>query len=316
MLKKIIKKKIIITSCVVFSLLLLALIPNEDSKINYKEKLEYTSGDVLTHNIFLIDTNNFVAMTKVNVESLNKEKVAREILEILIKDGEYESKIPSGFKSIIPSETKINSIVLEKDIIKIDLSKDMFNVKEEYEEKMIESIIFSLTSIEGINKVIIFNDGEILTKLPLSGKIIPSILDRSFGANKIYNITSINDITSLTIYYINEHNEEFYYVPVTNYINDTREKISIIIDELSNSGLYNDNLMSFMNENVELLTSENIDNTMKLEFNDALFSDIVEKNILEEVVYTISLSVFDNYKGIEEVVFVVDNEEILKKRVE
>ena len=37
-----------------------------------------------------------------------------------------------------------------------------------------------------------------------------------------------------------------------------------------------------------------------------------DKEILEEVIYTISYSVFDNYE-VKEVIFRVDNEEILKK---
>ena len=44
-------------------------------------------------------------------ESIDIESIAREIIEILIKDGKYESKIPSGFRSILPSETKINNLI-------------------------------------------------------------------------------------------------------------------------------------------------------------------------------------------------------------
>ena len=39
-----------------------------------------------------------------------------------------------------------------------------------------------------------------------------------------------------------------------------------------------------------------------------------DKEILEEVVYSISYSVFDNY-DVEEVIFQVNNEEILKKTI-
>jgi hypothetical protein len=73
--------------------------------------------------------------------------------------------------------------------------------------------------------------------------------------------------------------------------------------------------MSFLSSDVELITSENVDKTLRLEFNDAIFSNIDEKNILEEVIYTISLSVFDNYDATK-VVFINDKEEIFTKSIE
>ena len=39
--------------------------------------------------------------------------------------------------------------------------------------------------------------------------------------------------TGVTVYYLNKNNNYFYYVPVTRMVNDDREKIKIIIDELT-----------------------------------------------------------------------------------
>ncbi|MBQ9747113.1 MAG: GerMN domain-containing protein [Clostridia bacterium] len=39
-----------------------------------------------------------------------------------MKDGEGESKIPNGFKSIIPSDTEILSIEYENSLIKVNFS--------------------------------------------------------------------------------------------------------------------------------------------------------------------------------------------------
>lgn len=315
MIKKFLLKKVVISSCVLFALLLLYLIPKEKDKINIKEEVEYTIKEVKRHTIFLYDNNNYIALTDVAITSSETISLAKELLNILIIDGAGESKIPSGFKSILPSETKINNIMFENDILKVDFSKELFDTKIDQEENIISSIIYTLTSIKDVNKVMLYIDGKALTKLPLSNSYIPNILDRSYGINKNYEFMSLDDITSLTTYYINEHNGNFYYVPVTSYINDTREKISIIIDELANSYLYDKNLMSFLSSDVKLLASSQIDETMKLEFNDAIFNNINEQSILEEVIYTITLSIFDNY-DVKEVVFITNNKEIYKKSIE
>ena len=98
---------------------------------------------------------------------------------------------------------------------------------------------------------------------------------------------------------------------MTKYLNDDREKIKIIVDELASSYLYNSNLMSYLNSNTTLLSSEITDDTLSLVFNQYIFSDQTTKNILEEVIYTIGLSIGVNY-DVKQVVFNVDNQEIYK----
>jgi germination protein M len=315
MLKKISIRKLIISFSALFTLFLIYLIPNNENDKNKLEdipqELEYVNNDLVTSSVFLLDSYNMLGKTEVPVSSKDIESLAKELLEVLINGGANEDRIPNGFKSILPSDTKILSLKYDKDLIKVDFSKELLNTSKEMEEKVVEAIIYTLTSINGVNKVIIYVDGNILTKLPQTKINLPSTLDRSFGINKEYDINSIKDINQVTIYYVNKNNDNYYYVPVTKYLNDDRDKIKIVIDELSGNSIYNTNLMSFLNSNAELISSEKKDDLMHLNFNEYIFSDIEEKNILEEVIYTISLSVCDNYE-VKGVVFNVENEEIYK----
>ena len=315
MLKKISIRKLIISFSALFTLFLIYLIPNNENDKNKLEdipqELEYVNNDLITSSVFLLDSYNMLGKTEVPVSSKDIESLAKELLEVLINGGANEDRIPNGFKSVLPSDTKILSLKYDKDLIKVDFSKELLNTSKEMEEKVVEAIVYTLTSINGVNKVIIYVDGNILTKLPQTKINLPSTLDRSFGINKEYDINSIKDINQVTIYYVNKNNDNYYYVPVTKYLNDDRDKIKIVIDELSGNSIYNTNLMSFLNSNAELISSEKKDDLMHLYFNEYIFSDIEEKNILEEVIYTISLSVCDNYE-VKGVVFNVENEEIYK----
>ena len=69
--------------------------------------------------------------------------------------------------------------------------------------------------------------------------------------------------------------------------------------------------MSYLNSNTELLATKQDMDSLFLTFNEYIFNDINEKNILEEVIYTISLSVEANY-DVKEVVFQVNDQEIYK----
>ena len=242
MIKRFLSKKIIMSSAVLFALFLLCLIPNKELKV--EEKVKYIENDNLKTVIFLLDDHNYLARTTVAISSKEIEKKAKELLQVLIKDGNGESKIPSGFQSILPNDTEILSIELVDDIIKVNFSKNLLEIKEELEEKMIEAIVYTLTSIDGVNKVIIYVEGDILSQLPKTKIHLPGTLDRSYGINKEYDIESFKNVNSVTVYYVSKYNDNTYYVPVTKYLNDDREKIKIIIDELASAPLYNTNLMS------------------------------------------------------------------------
>lgn len=296
-----------------FALLLMYLIPKENKTVleNIHQELEYVDYSVNKQEVFLMDIDGYLARSVMSINGDTIEDKAKEIINTLIKGSAGESKIPNGFVGILPSDTKIISIEYKDNLIKINFSKELLDVKAELEEKVIEAIVYNLTSLDDVNKVMIFIEGNILPKLPKTGINLPSTLDRSFGINKEYNLESTKNINQVIIYYINKYNNNEYYVPVTKYVNDEREKIQIIVDELAGTPTYTSNLMSYLNSNTKLLTiSESID-SLDLVFNSYILNDLTEKEILEEVIYTISLSVRDNY-NIDQIIFEVDNEEIYK----
>lgn len=319
MLKRMILKKITITALTLFILLLIYLMPTNkinNRNLDVKQNLEYTyTNDLET--IYLLDYNDYVARTFIKGCSCSSAvDKASDLLQGLIVEGKKSNIIPNGFKAIIPSGTRVLALNLDKGVLTIDFSKEILEINKKYEEKMLESLIYTLTSINGIDSVKILVEGEELKQLPNSNKQLPSLLDRDYGINKVYNLTGTNNIDSYTVFYVNEFNDNYYYVPVTKYINnDKLDKIKIIIEELTSNPVYESNLMSFLNVNTKLLDYEIKDDVIKLNFSNLILSDITGNSILEEVIYTISLSV-SNELDVKEVIFMVENEEIYKKVLE
>lgn len=314
MLKRFSVKRIFISTSALFAILLLYIIPSTDELDltgNLNQELSYVDNEIQTHEIFLLDSYNYLARTQVVVSETEIEKKALELINILITGGSGESKVPNGFKAILPSETKVLSIEYSDGVLKVNFSSELLEVKESYEEKVVEALIYTLTSIDGVENIIIYVEGEVLNKLPKTGINLPSTLNRKYGINKQYDIDSTNNICNVTVYYLSKYNDDTYYVPVTKYMNDDREKVKIIIEELTSSSVYNSNLMSYLNSNTKLLaTNETIDK-LDLNFNSYIFNNYDEKDILEEVIYTIGLSIRDNY-DVKEVNILVEDEEIVK----
>lgn len=314
MIKKMLYKKILVASSLLVVLFMLYLIPTKKEVEFAETNLEYVYPNDL-ETVYLLDSNDYVARVLISASNDSIISKATSLIDALTIGGKKENVIPNGFRSIIPSGTKVIDIELEDGVLVINFSKDILDIDKKYEDKMIESLIYTLTSINGIDSIKLLVDGKELKKLPNSNKLLPTFLDKSYGINKIYEITNVGNIDSYTVYFVNSVNDNKYYIPVTKYVNDYKQdKIRIIIDELASSFTYQSNLSSFLNENTKLLNYEVIDKQIKLNFNDMIFSDITNNDILEEVVYTICLSINDSI-DIDSVVFLANDREILKKNI-
>ena len=311
MLKRMMIKKIMVATSIVLVMLMLYLIPSnkEEIDLNTKQKLEYIYPNDL-ETIYLLDKNNYLSMARISVNNKNEVSKAVDLIDGLTINGKKRDVIPNGFKSLLPENTKVLNIKLDKGILTINFSSEFKNIRKEDEKKVIESLIYTLTSIDGIDKIEIYVDGTKLTYLPNSKIKLPDYLDKSYGINKQYEFTNLSDIDSYTVYYVFNDNNNVYYTPVTKYVNNQKQdKVKIIIDELATSLLYESNLMSYLDTNVKLINYELNDKTIRLNFNELILSDIANNLILEEVMYTIGLSLSQEL-NIDKVIFEVNNQEI------
>ncbi len=308
MIKKSATKRIIIASIALLILLITYMFPATNGSNNINQSLSYIEPNKTT--IYLVDNSNMVARVKtITKENKDTIKKAREIINALIINSQSSKYNPSGFKAIIPEGTKILSISLSENILKINFNEKFLNIDKNNEEKMLEALIYSLTEISDIKGIMIFVNNNILEELPNSKTKLPDVLDRKYGINKIYEIDDIKNTSATTIYYLSEFENTKYYTPVTFINNDSEDKIEVIIEKLKSSPINQTNLMSYLASNAELLDYEINENTVSLTFNNYIFEEFSNKDILEEVKYTIGLSIKDNY-AVDEVVFNANNEKI------
>ena len=296
MLKKMSIKKILVSSTAIILLLIIYLIPDNKKDIDLKNSsIEYNYNNVVG-TIYLVDSNDYVARTTIPTCKCDDVALAKDLVEGLIIGGAKNNIIPNGFRSILPPDVVVKDINLKDKILTIDFSKELLEINKNDEEKAIESLVYTLTSINGIDKIIIKVEGEILNKLPNSKNNLPTVLDKSYGINKTYELSNLNNILSYTTYYTSSYNNNKYYVPVTKYVNSKDSDIvKVIIKELGSSPIYETNLMSYLNTNATLNNYELAGSNLILNFNEQLLNDIDKKNILEDVIYTISLSMDNIY---------------------
>lgn len=307
MIKKSSIRRICVATLALFILLIIYFFPNNDTTI--KEHLNYIKRDEMP--IFLIDNSNYVARTSIVKSSENINEQIIEIIETLTKNSKKSSYIRDGFKPVIPENTKVIDVKLDNEILTINFSKELLTIDKDNEEKMIEAIIYSLTEIKEIKKIKILVENTPFTKLSNSQKKLPEILDKNYGINKTYNLDSIKESTKTTIYYLSRYKDYHYFVPVTKVNNEKTEKVEIIIKELKSTPIYQTNLISYLAASANITNYELLENAIKLSFNNYLIANIKEEEALEEVKYSIALSLRDTY-GINEVIFNIPDSENTK----
>ena len=183
--------------------------------------------------------------------------------------------------------------------------KELLNVNSNLEEKIIESILFSLLDFKEIEKVKITIDGKPLNEYLKSNISINDLLTKDFCINKEYSINSFNDIKRVVLYFYEEKDNNKYYVPITKYLNSKDDKIKIIIDNLKNNYLVKPNLMTYINNKIRIDKYEKEKDIVTISFNSVL--DFDDASYLEEAIYTLSRSIIDSNEATK-VIFMNNNQ--------
>lgn len=296
MLKNKLKKRIFLIISSLLIILIIYLFPTKKIETINNEKKSYKDAY-----IYLVDYNNYVARVNVVLKENDRINKIKEIINYLTIDGNKSNYIKEGFKQIIPKDTKLLSVDIDNNIVKLNFSKELLNIENDKIDTLISSLIYSITSLDSNYKLSIYIEGNILTKLP-NNEVIDSILDRNYGINKTFNIDSINGITKTTIYYLSKYNDYYYYVPITLMSNNKDDKIKIIIEQMASKSVYNTNLISYIKD-IQKINYEIKNDYIVLNLNNNVFSS---KDLIEETIYTLNLSIQDNY-DVSKVIYYLDN---------
>ena len=271
-------KKIFNTTITMFIILTIFTLKTTSNSNVLRTNIEIDDiTNLTTNNIYLLNKNNLLVKTKVFINNKKNKEIESIIKYLTITN----NKTPVGLKTYIPKNTKILNYKLENNTLIVDLSKEFLSTANK--QLVITGLVYSLLEIKDIDNIMLQVEGK-----PIEG--YNEVLNKNIGINNEFLFNSRYDINRVVIYYVDKIDNKTYFVPVTKYLNDTREKIEIIIDELKEN---NNNLISYLNYNAKLINYREEGNVLYLNFNEYLIdsNDEVSKNIMKTIAY----SVFDNY---------------------
>ncbi len=295
MLKKKALNRIFITTIALCIVMVIYTFTKIDTDIKIYDDYIYINNDN-KQAIYTLNEENLIGKSKVYLDkSKSLEEQVIDILQIMIEKNNKNSLLPSYLKPILPQNTKILSVSLVNDILKINFSKELNNIKEEQSEQMIEAITYTLNEFKDVLGVEISVEGNILKYVPNQQKTLPTILTDEIGINKLLDINNVNNIEKVILYYYGKKDDEIYDIPVTKYLNDDKEKIEIILDCLTTNIPQNKKVISYLNQKTKLLNYIKNENILTINLNDEIYDDKTTKEYNSLAIESLVNSVFANY---------------------
>lgn len=261
MLKNKIIRKIFTTTLFLFIIMFSYTLKNMNKEI--EPVIDYVNIKT-NYKVYLKDKYNRLAINNVYADNIDK------LISML-----YGNNIPKGLKSPLRKNFKILKLLKDKDTVKV-------YVNEVPERIELESISYTLFSVENVKKILFYVNNSFYTET-----------EKDLGINRRYDISEKENIKKASIYYKENIEGSSYFVPVTKYVNNKNDKIDIIIEELTSSFIHENNLISTITESkINNYTFDN--NILFVEFND-----YINKKDLE----SLTLSVFENYNDLTEIIY-------------
>lgn len=279
----------------------------ESGKEVEKENTDEAVETTIPVELFLIDKDGYVVPQTLSLPK--KEGVAQQALEHLVVNGPIQQMLPNGFRAVLPADTTM-TVNIKDGTATVDFSNEFADYNKEDESRILESVTWTLTQFDSVDRVKLQINGNEIDSMPVGGTPIGEELSRADGINlNTQDAVDITNSNALTVYYIGGDPDQYYYVPVTKRIDTNRSnEIASIIQELAAGPGYGTGLLSEFQTDVKLLDEPTIESgKITLNFNESIYSGQEENMISEHTLNTLVLSITEQTE-IDSVAITVNGE--------
>jgi germination protein M len=284
--------------------------PTSDKEEETSEE-EGETAQTVERQLFLLDANGLVAPQSVELPLPETKQVAAQVLEYLVQDGPVTELLPNGFQAVLPAGTEVLGLDIKDGTVTVDLSEEFTEYAEKDEKKILEAMTFTLTQFDSIDRVMLRVNGKDLTTMPVNGTPVANGYTRANGINIVQTDTvDLINSKAVTMYFPTEHDENQYFVPVTQYVEVKDGNVhQAIVQALIEGPTYETNLMHVFNDQTMLLDDPKLDSgVLELVFNQDVLKDMENGVIADEVMETLVRTLTEQ-KSIEAVNVKVENVE-------
>lgn len=269
----------------------------EGDKETEEEDEDSETLETVPRQLYLLDANGMVVSQTLELPKEESKEVATQVLEYLVKDGPVTSLLPNGFQAVLPEGTEVLGLNLQDDgTIIVDLSEEFTEYAEENELNILQSMTYTLTQFDSVDKIKLRIDGEPQDQMPVGNTPINEGYSRSNGINLTESDTiDLIDSEAVTMFYPAEYNDNRYYIPMTQHVQERDDNMfsSIIQQLLKGPGIMS-NTTHVFNDHIALVDTPKLEEgVLKLVFNQKILKDVDKSIIADEVMETLVRTLTD-----------------------
>ncbi|PYZ97302.1 sporulation protein [Alteribacter lacisalsi] len=282
-----------------------------DEDMEMEEKGGSAMEETAMRELYLMDRNGMVTPQTFALPSSDDELA--QSISYLIKGGPVTEMLPNGFQAVLPPDTQVIAAEVTDDgAAVVDFSSEFTDYRAEDELRILQSVTWTATQFDGVERVHLRVNGEELKVMPQNGTPVSEGYSRSHGIN--LEATAISDISNtkpVTVYFLSQPEDETYYVPVTRRVPANADVHTAVVDELLKGPGFATTLLTDFRTETALVDEPRLSNgTVELNFNEGILSQMEGTAVSEHVVNMIVLSLTEQ-EEVEQVSISVNDDDQL-----
>ncbi|MBM7096542.1 GerMN domain-containing protein [Bacillus sp. H-16] len=289
---------------------------HEDGMHEEDEEMEEKGGGMMEETamreLYLMDRNGMVTPQTFALPDSNQD--LEQSLSYLVKDGPVTELLPNGFQAVLPAGTEVLEAEVTGDgTAVIDFSPDFTDYRPEDELRILQAVTWTVTQFENVDRVQIKIAGEEQQVMPQNGTPIAEGYSRIHGINlETGAVSDLSNTKAVTVYFLSQHEDQTYYVPVTRRVPANADTYTAVVDELlKGPDMLTSLLTDFRNE-VALVEEPKFRNgTVTLNFNEGVLTQLEGTAVSEHVVNMLVLSLTEQEEVEQVSIEVNDNDELM-----
>jgi germination protein M len=206
------------------------------------------------------------------------EGIAREVLQRLVDSPDNAvALVGTEFNLPFPEGTTVLGMTIRDQLAIVDFSEEFLNFKDATHERLaIDSLLYTLTEFENVDRVELRVAGHRVTTLP-SGLSLPNPFSRSerpLNLEIASDITDLNQGTKVRLYFsaVGPAGGLIYFVPVTRQILPQNDPLAAVVLELIQGPAVGSGLHADVPVNTELRSIKLEDGIVYVDFSSELVS--------------------------------------------
>lgn len=282
------------------------LLINEGDKIDDNiTNVDTEITPTIKRKVYLLCDQGYVIPVTVSFEE--KNSLSEEIYYIftLMRGGSH--LIKDGYKEVLPSSTKISSLVVEDGVLTIDFSNEFATYEKKNEIRIIEALAWTANQYPQITSLKIKIDGKQLTNMPVGNTPLPNNLSKDYGINNHVFTSKIGQARAVS-FYQTKIDDKIVYVPVSCNVDNNEVNVSTIAKQLTIRAPFYTNLQVVDELKKTDIISVNIEN--KVLAIELANNSLIEENYVSQDLYEALVVCFSEVEQIEKVSIIIDGESV------